>query len=612
MKIIIALVLIFCWCNSEGQAVLVQRNTEVYVKRNSTLEVRESCLYQINNSHYAHEGKISIPYVKGNTKLLTAEIQDLYGNTIRKLKNKDLIIHNNFSSDAFHADDMVMEFDLIWHEFPYRIKYSYEYSEKDYMYVAYWSPYVKPNLSVESAMLAIRHPVDYEVYMDYDDRLKHEFSIAEDERVDYWKIEDLPGIEGRESFGSPVEELIPVVAVVPAQFDYGVKGALRSWSDFGQWIDQLNVGLDELTSIEKNTIDQLVAEVEDKREVVRTLYHYLQDNTRYINVDIDFGGMKPYSATYVCENKYGDCKALTNYMKAMLSYVNIPSYYTLVAAGENQRRVNQDFPSQQFNHVILMVPLEGDTIWLENTSKINAFNYLGTFTQNRHAFMVNGVNSQFVKTPALKREDCLTVDKYHYTINSQGNGKLHLKRALKGPLFEDYLYMKENYNSGDLHDYFSQYLDIPKSELMEWHFDSVGRDSDHLPVNLDFKVRDQFHHVAGMKVLSPQVLNMNLEEPGERKSPLRINYPINNVDSIIYEIDDLKKYSLALPASFEVESKFGRFELSCFHEDNKVIYVRRFELYMANYPLSEYKEFYHFIHTIKTFKKGSSTILTAL
>ncbi|UII26919.1 transglutaminase-like domain-containing protein [Fulvivirga maritima] len=614
MKIFIPIVLIFCWHNSVGQAgaILLQSHTEIYVKRNNTLDVRETYLYEIKSRHYTNEGKISIPYTKGNTKLLTAEIQDLQGNTIRKLKNKDLIIHNYFSSDAFHADDMVMEFDLIWHEFPYRIKYSYEYSMRDYLYVAYWSAYKKPSLPVKKAMLTIHYPVDFELYMNYDDEIKHESSDGEEERVDHWEIEDLEEIDDVEAFGPPKDELLPMVEIVPAEFDYEVKGSLKTWTEFGQWINDLNEGLEELTFTEKNKIAQLIEGVNDKKEIVKILYHYLQDNTRYINVDIDFGGMKPYPATYVCENKYGDCKALTNYMKAMLSFVNIPSYYTLVSAGVNQERVNKAFPSQQFNHVILMVPLAGDTIWLENTSKIDAFNHLGTFTQNRYAFMVDGANSQFVKTPALKAEDCLTVDKYHYTIDAHGNGNLKLERELKGTLFEDYLYMKVNYTKDDLHDYFSEYLNIPKSELIQWHFDSVARDDDHLSIDLDFKVRDQFHHVAGMKVLSPNIFNMDLEKPDERKSPIRINYPINNIDSIIYEIDDLEKYALELPSTFELSSRFGNFQLSCFRENNKVIYVRKFELYMADYPLSDYKEFYNFINTIKAFKKGSSTILTPL
>ncbi len=55
----------------------------------------------------------------------------------------------------------------------------------------------------------------------------------------------------------------------------------------------------------------------------------MQDKTRYISVQIGIGGWKPMLADDVNKLGYGDCKGLTNYTKALLEAVDVPSYYTL-------------------------------------------------------------------------------------------------------------------------------------------------------------------------------------------------------------------------------------------------------------------------------------------
>ena len=72
------------------------------------------------------------------------------------------------------------------------------------------------------------------------------------------------------------------------------------------------------------------------------------------------GGFKPFAATFVDQKKYGDCKALANYMRALLKAVDINANYAIVRAGTNEKPADFNFPDNPFNHAILCIPFKND------------------------------------------------------------------------------------------------------------------------------------------------------------------------------------------------------------------------------------------------------------
>ncbi len=70
-------------------------------------------------------------------------------------------------------------------------------------------------------------------------------------------------------------------------------------------------------------VHELTDHLTDKRQKVFALYDYLQKNTRYISVQLGIGGWQPFPADYVATKRYGDCKALSNFMVALLKEAGI-------------------------------------------------------------------------------------------------------------------------------------------------------------------------------------------------------------------------------------------------------------------------------------------------
>jgi hypothetical protein len=136
-----------------------------------------------------------------------------------------------------------------------------------------------------------------------------------------------------------------------------------------------------------------------EKEKIKRIYNYMQQNFRYVSIQLGIGGLRPFSADFTDKKKYGDCKALSNYMMAALKAVNIKSHVAIINASFNQEPVDADFPANNFDHVILCIPYAKDSIWLECTSSTAEFGELGTFTENRNALLITDNGGVLVPTP---------------------------------------------------------------------------------------------------------------------------------------------------------------------------------------------------------------------
>lgn len=611
-KILYILLLIFLGIASTqpSWSQVIKNETIIEIDSKGRKRTERTLLIQVNSKS---ENWLSHVEIRHNPKqeftFNYAKILDNNGNSQHKLKKKDISTRNDLSHSAFYQDDLITEFELYWNKFPYLIEYSYTIQEDEFLFVAWWSPAEFSNVSTLEGSLKITVPTNYEININASDGMKHLVSKLEDKQTFTWRSSYIRK-SASEIYSPQIIEQIPKVKVVPLQFTYEITGNADSWSSLGLWLDQLNNGTDELTLNEQRIVQELVGGIEEKVEIVKTIYHYLQDNTRYVNVAIDVGGLKSYPASYVCWNKYGDCKALTTYMKSMLKSVGIESVYSVINAGIQEAPIEVNFPSLQFNHVILAVPLKNDTIWLENTSNAAPFNYLGTFTQNRHALAVTGFQSKLISTPTLNISDVLVERNYAYTLTGQDIFQINTSVTLRGKSFEDFRYYLANGEEKYQNNEVVKYINIDGYNSISWENRDFNRDNTFVELVCRGESGKVLRRVGDWQVINPLNISVpDFEKPEERNLAVRISYPINMADTSVFDLNDLKEKEVQLPEEMDIESPFGNYKTSYLLEDNKVTVYEKFTLLATQIELQQYNEFYSFLETINSYKKKSIILI---
>jgi hypothetical protein len=569
---------------------------------NSRLSQTDSVIIQINNRSGEKYCEITLNSGKSNpVNNLTAWIEDGNGKIIRYLKNKEITESNYFSS-SFYTDDFDLKFVLKHNEYPYRICYTYQKSFREFYSIRSWCPVIGLEVPTRKAVLKVSVPEDYKLNVLQNDIDAPSTSSTNGMITRSWNA-SYDGHYRDEKYSPHPFTFLPVVRIIPLNFRYVTDGSTDSWDSFGKWQSRLIQGLDVLPPNEVATLKILMGDKKDPVEIIRFLYHYMQDNTHYVNVDIGVGGLVPYPASYVARNKYGDCKALTIYMKALLKAFGIESNYVLVNAGTYINPVFSATPFQQFNHVILAVPLQNDTVWLENTSASLPCGYLGSFTQNRYCLLVDDYNSRLIRTPALTAGDVMNSSKIDFYLNPGDRTNVSFYSRIKGPSFELYCSLIRDYNSNDQNRIIHRLMPFNDFDLNKWQVVRKGKDAASVSMMASVSVPDQTHPVGQEYYFSFQPLEIeSFESPRIRKLPLQVPYPVSQFDTLIYHIPQGRKVT-SFPADKEIRNKFGYYKTSFVNEDNSLILYREFELYPENVSLQEYSDFYNFINSIRSEEK---------
>ena len=556
----------------------------------------------ILNEHGNHRAKMYVGYDKlTKVERLEGTSYDRFGKKIKSLKSKDILDISAVDGGSLFTDNRVKVANLVHTVYPYTVEFFYEVSNNNLLGYPRFIPQDEERLSVEKATYEVRVPVGSKLrYLEINMPQPVKRGATATHETYTWQVQHLKPVE-TEPYGPELEELVPMVRTAPTDFEVeGYKGNMESWKSYGLWINQLNKGRDVLPEATKQKLGSLTANAKTPEEKVRIVYDYLQSKTRYVSIQLGIGGWQPFEASFVDSKGYGDCKALTNYTQAMLKAVGIQAYHALIRAGDDVSDIRTDFPSSQFNHVVLAVPMPKDTLWLECTSQIEAAGYSGSFTGGRHALLITPEGGKLVKTTDYIATDNAQLRHITVRLDEKGSGSASVSTRYTGQQQESRSQVIHNLQPEEQRKWLYQQVKVPSFEISKHAFEQQKGRLPEVKEQLELNLR-QCATISGKRMfVTPNLMNKWTSAPHQKEKRLTEvvrRMAFLDVDTVEFEIPT--GYAVEfLPQEVTHSSEFGEYKAAVQVEGQRVIYRRSLQMGKGRYSPASYTKMVEFMNNI--------------
>jgi transglutaminase-like putative cysteine protease len=555
----------------------------------------------LNEKGEEHAGLVRF-YDKFHTiSSIEGALYDAAGNQLRKVKGREIGDYSAVDDNTMMGDGRRKEHHFQHSTYPYTVEYEVEERFTHTFWLPYWVPVEDVLYAVQSSVFTVSGPSDYVIrHKAYNYEGQPQVTTEKGITTIQWKVANLPAVQY--PYASPQwKELTTMVMTAPSEFSIdGYKGSMNTWKEFGLFLKTLTDGRDALPAEVQEKVKELTANLTDDREKVRVLYEFLQKNTRYISIQLGIGGWQPFEAAFVAKKGYGDCKALTNYMFSLLKAAGIRSIYTAVYAGNRPVMLEDDFPANQFNHVILCVPQPIDTIWLECTSQILPAGYMSAFTGNRKALLITEEGGVVVSTPRYGLKENIQLRAVKAAIDLEGNLTMQIKTRYGGTQQDDVSELINVLSKEKVRQELQEQFSLATYEVNQFDYKEVKGVLPEVHETLDITVRN-YATVTGKRLfLVPNLLNrggMEMKIDSTRKVDYVFRSAYHDEDKIEFEIPEGYELESA-PGNTDLKTRFGAYRMHVKLIGNKIIYERINEQYEGRFPASAGKELADFLGAI--------------
>jgi hypothetical protein len=585
---------------NDANAVVRYSAEDIWVKAPGKAVIKSHNIITIFNDKAKDKAEMVMFYNKFNSvDNFEMRVYDANGKLLKKYHKGDMYDRSATDGISILTDERLLAVEHDIPGYPITIEKIYQTSMNSYLDLSSWL-IQEPDIAVQNStyQIAVSPTIGFR-YKNRNTNIQPVKSTVDGFDTYVWRVSNLKAIKPEEE--AVAWRVMPKISFAVNSFEFdGKPGDFSSWNSYGKWILALNADVCSLSPQREEEIRQMTAGLATDKEKVKFLYEYMQHNVRYVSIQLGIGGLKPFPATFVDQKKYGDCKALSNYMGALLKAVNIPSCYAIINAGANEEPADPLFANDPFNHIILCVPLKGDTTWLECTSNTTPFGKLGTFTENRNALLITADGGKLVSTPKSTIEDNQFKSEVHLTLAGDGSARAEVKLVTTGEYRGLYLGMTEQ-KLDVQKEFLIRYLNMRQPSALDI---KPGDDKDgakEIDLNIEY---DKFCDIASgnKQFYRPRVFDvwsLTLPPLEKRKTDYYFEHPMQK--TCVTTIDLPAGFEVeALPANASLKFSYGNYEVNYVYnaDKNQVINTTTFKLTNYVIPAGKYNEMQQYMDDI--------------
>ena len=358
------------------------------------------------------------------------------------------------------------------------------------------------------------------------------------------------------------------------------------------------LGRDAVTPAIQAKADELTASAKTDTEKVQALYNYVSTHNHYIGIDFGIGRYQPHLASEVMTNQYGDCKDKHTLLAALLRAKGFQVSAVLIGAGIE---LNEKVPMPAtFNHVITVVDVGGDKVWLDTTTEVAPYRALLSVLRDKQALVIPATGpAQLIKTPSQLPFPSLTQYEAKSELDTSGSFKGHVEVSLRG---DDEIIMRaaarqmartqwdqlsQAYlnNTGWNGTTSGTSLDAPDDLSGPWH---MRYDFTQTPFS------EWGHYKIGS--LLPNINLPSVDEKSPPKKAIELGSPRTLVEKSTIHLPP--GYSADLPDAIHLKTPYGTFDKTYAVSDGSLVAEQTLETLVDKVPASDWKAYKKFVDDI--------------